>query len=76
MHRPTTIAEAEAADADSRSTSCSLQLMLARARHIARHGQRGTPFELRKTMTTQLREALPWPLTGDQKQAVREISRT
>ncbi|MGH7523535.1 MAG: ATP-dependent DNA helicase RecG, partial [Gemmatimonadales bacterium] len=47
--------------------------MLARARELARHGQRGTVFTLQRTLTTQLRERLPWQLTADQKHAIREI---
>ena len=50
-----------------------LQLMLARARHLARHGPRGTQFKVHKTLTSELRAALPWDLTADQRKAVREI---
>jgi ATP-dependent DNA helicase RecG len=74
VHRPTSLAEAEAGRRRlALDELLDLQLMLARARHVARHGQRGTAFTLRKTHTSALREALPWPLTGDQKKAIREI---
>ena len=74
LHRPTSAAAAE----DGRRRLAidellDLQLMLARARQVAREGQRGTQFTVRKTLTTSLREALPWELTSDQKQAIREI---
>nr|MBA2291205.1 ATP-dependent DNA helicase RecG [Gemmatimonadales bacterium] len=74
VHRPTSIAEAEAGRRRlAIDELLDLQLMLGRARHLARHGQRGTPFVVHRTLTTALRESLPWPLTGEQKQAVREI---
>ncbi len=74
VHRPTSIAEAEAGRRRlAIDELLDLQLMLGRARHLARHGQRGTPFVVHRTLTTALRESLPWPLTGDQKQSVREI---
>ncbi len=74
VHRPTSMAEAEAGRRRlALDELLDLQLMLARARHVARHGQRGQTFTLHKTFTSALREALPWPLTGDQKKAIREI---
>ncbi len=74
VHRPTSLTEAEQGRRRlAIDELLDLQLMLARARHIARHGQRGTPFVLHRTLTTKLRESLPWTLTPDQKQSVREI---
>ncbi len=74
LHRPTSSADA---DAGRRRLAVDelldLQLMLARARQVAREGQRGTQFTVHKTLTTALRESLPWDLTTDQKQSVREI---
>ncbi len=74
LHRPTSSADA---DAGRRRLAVDelldLQLMLARARQLAREGQRGTQFTVHKTLTTALRESLPWDLTTDQKQSVREI---
>jgi ATP-dependent DNA helicase RecG len=48
--------------------------MLGRARHIAKRGRLGVTFEVKRQLTTALREALPWRLTGDQRQALREIT--
>ena len=74
IHRPSSLREAERGRRRlAVDELLDLQLMLARARQLARQGQRGTPFTIHKTLTSQLREALPWELTGDQKQAIREI---
>jgi ATP-dependent DNA helicase RecG len=74
VHRPASLAEAESGRRRlAIDELMDLQLMLARARDVARNGQRGTQFEVRKTLTTQLRNALPWDLTTDQRQAIREI---
>ncbi|MGH7593262.1 MAG: ATP-dependent DNA helicase RecG [Gemmatimonadales bacterium] len=74
VHRPTSAAEAERGRRRlAVDELLDLQLMLARARQVARNGQRGTRFSVHRTLTTQLREQLPWDLTGDQKQAIREI---
>ncbi len=51
-----------------------LQLVVARARDLARHAPRGARFELKKELTTQLKEALPFALTAGQKRAIREIA--
>jgi ATP-dependent DNA helicase RecG len=51
-----------------------LQLMLARARLLAKRRRSGVPFTVRHTHTRRLAENLPWPLTSDQKQAIREIT--
>src|SRR5690606_21501154 len=74
VHRPLTLAQAEAGRRRlAIDELLDLQLMLARARHVARQGKRGTTFEVQKTLTSRLRETLPWELTNDQKQAIREI---
>jgi ATP-dependent DNA helicase RecG len=74
VHRPLTLKQAEQGRRRlAIDELLDLQLMLARARHVARHGRRGTQFEVHKTLTSRLRETLPWELTGDQKQAIREI---
>ncbi len=74
LHRPTSSAEAENGRRRlAIDELLDLQLMLARARQVAREGQRGTRFTVRKTLTTALREKLPWELTHDQKQSIREI---
>lgn len=74
VHRPSSLAEAERGRRRlAVDELLDLQLMLGRARHVARHGQRGTRFVVHKTLTTALRDALPWPLTADQRKAIREI---
>jgi ATP-dependent DNA helicase RecG len=74
VHRPTSASEAERGRRRlAVDELLDLQLMLARARQVARAGQRGTRFVVHRTLTTQLREHLPWALTSDQKQAIREI---
>jgi ATP-dependent DNA helicase RecG len=74
VHRPVSVIDAELGRRRlAIDELLDLQLMLARARQIAREGQRGTQFDVKRTLTTQLREHLPWELTADQKQAIREI---
>ncbi len=74
VHRPASLAAAERGRRRlALDELVDLQLMLARARQIARMGVRGTPFVVRRTLTSALRESLPWELTGDQKTAIREI---
>jgi ATP-dependent DNA helicase RecG len=51
-----------------------LQLMLIRARTVAKRHRSGVAFTVKRQLTTQLKEGLPWELTGDQQQALREIT--
>ncbi|MGZ8391513.1 MAG: ATP-dependent DNA helicase RecG [Gemmatimonadales bacterium] len=51
-----------------------LQLMLIRARAVAKRHRSGVAFTVKRQLTTQLKEQLPWELTGDQQQALREIT--
>jgi ATP-dependent DNA helicase RecG len=51
-----------------------LQLMLIRARAVAKRHRSGVAFTVRRLLTTQLKQQLPWELTGDQQQALREIT--
>ncbi|MEO8452073.1 MAG: ATP-dependent DNA helicase RecG [Gemmatimonadota bacterium] len=75
VHRPPTIAEAEQGRRRlALDELLDLQLMLGRARHLAKRSRAGLQFENKRELTTQLREALPWPLTADQRQAIREIA--
>jgi ATP-dependent DNA helicase RecG len=75
VHRPASIAEAERGRRRlALDELLDLQLMLGRARHIAKRGRLGVSFEVKRQLTTALREALPWRLTGDQRQALREIT--
>jgi ATP-dependent DNA helicase RecG len=75
VHRPTSLAEAERGRRRlAFDELLDLQLMLGRARLVARTGRVGIRFALRRTLTSQLRAALPWPLTADQRRAIREIT--
>jgi ATP-dependent DNA helicase RecG len=51
-----------------------LQLMLIRARAVAKRHRSGVAFTIKRQLTTQLKQRLPWDLTSDQQQAVREIT--
>ena len=51
-----------------------LQLVVIRARYLAKSVVAGKRFEIKKELTTALKEALPYELTSGQKQSVREIT--
>ncbi len=75
VHAPGTIEEAERGRRRlAFDELLDLQLMLSRARLLAKRRRAGTPFELRHTFTTRLAQSLPWPLTADQKRAIREVT--
>ncbi len=75
VHHPETVAEAEAGRRRLAFDELfDLQLMLARARLLAKRGRRGVPFTVHHTFTRSLAQALPWPLTADQKRSLREIT--
>jgi ATP-dependent DNA helicase RecG len=75
VHRPAAAAEAERGRHRlAFDELLDLQLMLGRARLLARRGREGIRFEVKRDLTTRLKAALPWDLTGDQKQALREIT--
>ncbi|MGI9041926.1 MAG: DEAD/DEAH box helicase [Gemmatimonadales bacterium] len=75
VHRP---ASAEEAERGRRRLAfdelLDLQLMLIRARAVAKRHRSGVAFVVRRELTTQLKESLPWELTGAQQQAIREIT--
>ncbi len=74
VHRPTSLIEAH--EGRSRLAFEELlfvQLLHLRARAIARETRRGIRFENRRDLTTRLREALPFQLTGAQTRVLREI---
>jgi ATP-dependent DNA helicase RecG len=74
VHLPGSLAEAERGRRRlALDELLDLQLMLGRARHVAKRGRGGVPFANRRDLTSKLKAALPWPLTGDQRQAIREI---
>ena len=75
VHRPATMEEAEAGRRRlAFDELLDLQLMLIRARAVAKRQRSGIAFEVKRQHTTRLREALPWELTRDQQQAIREIT--
>jgi len=75
VHRPATLAEAEAGRRRlAFDELLDLQLMLGRARLLARTGRKGIRFEVKRDLTSKLKASLPWDLTADQKQALREIT--
>lgn len=75
VHRPATLAEAEAGRRRlAFDELIDLQLMLGRARLLARRGRAGIRFEVKRDLTTRLKDSLPWDLTADQKRCLREIA--
>jgi len=75
VHRPAAVAEAERGRRRlALDELLDLQLMLGRARHLAKRGRVGVKFEIKRQLTTTLKHSLPWPLTADQRQALREIT--
>jgi ATP-dependent DNA helicase RecG len=74
VHRPQSIAEAMRGR--SRLAFEELffvHLLHQRAKRLAREVRKGIRFENRRTLTTKLRESLPFELTGAQVRAIREI---
>jgi ATP-dependent DNA helicase RecG len=75
VHRPTSVAEAERGRRRlAVDELLDLQLMLLRARSLAKRQRSGVAFSVKRDLTRRLYEALPWSLTGDQQQALREIT--
>jgi ATP-dependent DNA helicase RecG len=75
VHRPGSVAEAEQGRRRlALDELLDLQLMLGRARHLAKRGRAGVQFAIKRQLTTALKQGLPWSLTADQRQAVREIT--
>ncbi|MEP7344917.1 MAG: ATP-dependent DNA helicase RecG [Gemmatimonadaceae bacterium] len=74
VHRPATLADAMAGrDRLAFDELLMVQLLHRRANAIARESRAGIRFESRKSLTTQLKDALPFTLTGAQTRALREI---
>jgi len=75
VHRP---ASAEEAERGRRRLAfdelLDLQLMLIRARAVAKRQRAGVAFEVKRDLTTRLKQSLPWELTGDQQRALKEIT--
>src|SRR5467141_3886322 len=75
MHRPKRIDEAELGRRRLAFDELfDQQLVQARARHLAKRARAGIKFALKRELTTRLKEHLPFELTADQRQAVREIT--
>ena len=74
VHRPTSIAEAMAGRARLAFEELFfVQLLQQRAKELARERRSGIAFENKRALTTQLREHLPFQLTGAQVHCVRDI---
>ena len=75
VHRPATV---ESAEEGRRRLAfdelLDLQLMLVRARALAKRARSGVAFQIRRELTTRLKQTLPWSLTADQQRAVKEIT--
>jgi ATP-dependent DNA helicase RecG len=74
VHRPSSVAEAMEGRARlAFEELLFVQLLQQRAKALAREARRGIRFENRRQLTTRLREALPFTLTGAQTRVLREI---
>ena len=75
VHRPARIEDAEAGRRRLAFDELfDQQLVHARARLLAKRARAGIRFELKRELTTRLKEHLPFELTADQRRAVREIA--
>jgi ATP-dependent DNA helicase RecG len=75
VHRPESAFQAEAGRRRlAFDELLDLQLMLIRARAVAKRQRSGVAFTLRRDLTSRLKAALPWELTGDQQRALREVT--
>ena len=74
VHRPSSIAEAmEGRSRLAFEELFFVQLLQQRAKSLAREHRAGICFVNKRDLTTKLREALPFQLTGAQTRAIREI---
>jgi ATP-dependent DNA helicase RecG len=74
VHRPSSLGEAMEGRARlAFEELLFVQLLQQRAKALAREARRGIRFENRRQLTTRLREALPFTLTGAQSRVLREI---
>ncbi|MEO5903810.1 MAG: ATP-dependent DNA helicase RecG [Gemmatimonadaceae bacterium] len=74
VHRPSSIPDAiRGRDRLSYEELLFVHLLQRRANTLARERRRGITFTNRKELTSSLRTALPYALTGSQTTAVREI---
>ena len=74
VHRPTSVAEAlEGRARLAFEELLCVQILHRRANQVAREDRRGTAYENRRDLTSKLRAALPFTLTGAQTRTIREI---
>jgi ATP-dependent DNA helicase RecG len=74
VHRPSSLGEAmEGRSRLAFEELLFVQLLQQRAKALAREKRRGIHFENKRQLTTRLREALPFTLTGAQSRVLREI---
>jgi ATP-dependent DNA helicase RecG len=74
VHRPASVADAERGrDRLAFDELFFVQVLHRRANSVARAPRAGIAFAVKRTLTTQLKEALPYSLTGAQTRAIREI---
>jgi ATP-dependent DNA helicase RecG len=74
VHRPTSVAEAlEGRGRLAFEELFFMHVLHVRARELAREVRSGTAFRNCRRLTRALREVLPFPLTGAQVRAIREI---
>ncbi|MEP6990313.1 MAG: ATP-dependent DNA helicase RecG [bacterium] len=74
VHRPTSLAQAlEGRARLAFEELLFVQLLQQRAKALSREPRRGIRFANRRDLTTRLREALPFTLTGAQARVLREI---
>ena len=74
VHRPTSLAEAAAGrDRLAFEELLLVQLLHRRANALARATRVGVAYEIIPTLTTALKQGLPFELTGAQVRAIREI---
>src|SRR4029453_9935529 len=75
VHRPTSVAAAEQGRRRlAFDELLALKLMLGGAQTLAKRARSGVAFQIKRELTTRLRESLPWQLTDDQQRALREIT--
>ena len=75
VHRPTSVAAAEQGRRRlAFDELLDLQLMLVRARTLAKRARSGVAFQIKRELTTRLKQSLPWTLTEDQQRALKEIT--
>ena len=74
VHRPSSLAEAmRGRERLAFEELFFVNLLHLRAKSLSREQRRGIRFENKRQLTTQLKDALPFQLTGAQTRATREI---